>query len=259
MLSKITCIKKLYVQIVMRLIYAATSLCFLVRESRGQGQQIWLDYQLDYPFANVYLFEVGGSYQSNFGDVSKWRNFTVTPTFEWQTFQFLDFIATIPVAYTAQTETYNSFELDPAVGVRYHITQNKRITTQLVFKLEERLFRDLELQEWHFSNRARLKGEVLISLNKPNLFHENLWWSILDYEEFFVTDEQLDERFANRRRLRLGLGYRLNYRNRFEVIYTLQSSRDEIQGEFNRLDNVIQFRYKMYLNPAKQTNLNDTE
>jgi len=61
----------------------------------------------------------------------------------------------------------------------------------------------------------------------------------------------LNERFANRRRGRIGLGYRLNYKNRFELIYTRQSSRNEIEGNFISNDNVIQLVYKMYLNPAK--------
>lgn len=235
----------------MRLIYAASTLCLVAPETRGQGQQLWLDYQVQYPFLNSYLFEVTTSYQTNLWSDSKWRNLTITPTFEWQWFTFIDFIATIPLVYTYQNENYNSFEANPSLGLRYYVTQNKRVNSNIILKIEERMFRNLETKEWEFSNRARLKGEILVSLNKPNLFHDNLWWSILDYEEFFVTDQQLDERYANRRRARAGVGYRLNYRNRFELIYTLQSSRDEIHGDFSRLDNVIQFRYKMYLNPSK--------
>lgn len=237
----------------MRLIYAASTLCLLARESRGQGQQLWLDYQVDYPFANVFLFEVTGSYQTNVWTDNKWRNFTLTPTFEWS-FDVIDLIATVPMAYTQQTTNYNSFELNPSVGVRYNVTENRRITSRIIFKVEERMLTNLETKNWEFSNRLRLKGEILISLNGPTMFQDNLWWSILDYEEFFVTDKQLDERYANRRRGRVGLGYRLNYRNRFEFIYTLQSSRDEIHGEFNRLDNVVQLRYKMFLNPSRPTN-----
>lgn len=241
----------LKVQMVMRLLYAASSLCLLTRECKAQGQQLWLDYQVDYPFANQYLFEVTASYQTNTWSNNNWRNYSLTPTFEWQWFEFLDVLANVPIAYTVQTDDYNSFELDPSLGVRYHVTQNKRITSQVVFKVEERVFRNNAEDKWQTSNRMRLKGEILVSLNGPTLFQDNLWWTILDYEEFFVTDQQVDERFANRRRGRLGLGYRLNYRNRFELIYTLQSSRDEIEGDFNRLDNVLQLRYKMYLNPAK--------
>jgi hypothetical protein len=241
----------------MRMIYAASTLCLLTREGIAQGQQVWLDYQLDYPFANVYLFEVTGSYQTNITSKDHWRNYSITPNFEWQSFEFLDFLASVPIAYTNQTSDYNSFELDPSIGVRYHVTQNKRITSQIVFKIEERIFRNYEEDKWEFSNRARLKGEILVSINGPNLFQDNLWWTILDYEEFFVTDQQVEERFANRRRARLGLGYRLNYRNRFELIYTLQSSRNEIDGDFSRLDNVLQLRYKMFLNPAKPKTASD--
>ena len=238
----------------MRLIYTASTLCLLTRPCGAQGQQVWLDYQVDYPFANVYLFEITGSYQSSVSANSPWRSISVTPNFEWQWFQFLDVLVTAPIAFTNQTEDYASFEVNPSLGVRYHITQNKRITSRLVYKLEERMFYNYEENLWEFSNRMRLKGEILTSINGPNLFQDNLWWAILDYEEFFVTDKQVEERFANRRRARIGVGYRLNYRNRFEFIYTLQSSRDEIDGDFSRLDNVLQLRYKMFLNPSKPIN-----
>lgn len=239
------------VRMVMGIIYAASTLCLLTRESKAQGQQVWLDYQLDYPFANVYLFEVTTSYQTSISANNQWRNIGISPTFEWQSFEFLDVIVSTPFSFTNQTEDYETFNVDPSAGVRYHVTQNKRITSQIVFKIEERILRDFEEDTWEFSNRMRLKGEILTSINGPNLFQDNLWWAILDYEEFFVTDQQLDERFANRRRGRVGIGYRLNYRNRFELIYTLQSSRDEIGGDFSRLDNVLQFRYKMFLNPSR--------
>ena len=107
------------------------------------------------------------------------------------------------------------------------------------------------MEDWDVSNRVRLKGEIWITLNGPNLFTDKLWYTILDYEEFFVVDQELEERFANRRRGRIGLGYRLNYKHRFDLIYTRQTSRDEIDGDFISNDNVIQLRYKMFLNPSK--------
>jgi hypothetical protein len=241
------------VRLIMRLMYVSSTICLLARESKAQGQQLWLDYQVDYPFQNDYLLQLGGSYQSSIGAENKWRNLMLTPTFEWGPFQFLDFIATAPMSFTVQSEDYNSFEVDPALGVRYHVTQNRRITSRLIFKFEERVLRDLENEDWQTSTRLRLKGEIFVSLNGPNLYQDNLWWTILDYEVFYVTDEQLDERYANRQRGRIGLGYRLNYKNRFEVLYTLQSSKDEIYGELHRLDNVIQLRYKMYLHAFKKT------
>ena len=103
------------------------------------------------------------------------------------------------------------------------------------------------------SSTGCLKAEVSIALNGPNLYVDKLWYPFLDCEEFFVIDEQVQERYANRRRGRLGLGYRLDYRNRFEMSYTRQSSRNEIEGGFISNDNVLQIVYKMYLNPPKLT------
>lgn len=223
----------------------------VISVSAQRHEQVWLDYQLDCPFANNYLFEVTATYQTVLTTENKWRNIGITPTFEYQGFRRFDLIGSLPVAYTAQRDTVNSFELDPSLGVRFHITQNKKIDTRLVFKVEERIFHTEGNPDWDHSNRLRLKAEAWISINGPNLFTDKLWYAVVDYEEFYVTDDQLDERFANRRRARIGLGYRLNYRNRFELFYARQSSRNEIQGGYISGDNVVLLRYKMYLNQGK--------
>lgn len=227
-----------------------TSALYASSATSASGQQLWFDYVLDYPFANVYLFEVTGSYQRNTDRDDEWRSINVTPTFEWQSFTQLDLLFDLPIAFTVQRDDYNSFEVAPTAGVRYHVSQNRRVTSAITWKVQERIFRNMELGAWEFSNRMRLKADAKIAINGPNLFQNRIWWVIVDYEEFFVTDEQLDERYANRRRGRMGIGYRHNYRNRFEVIYTLQSSRDEIEGEFSEVNSVIQLRYKMFLNPS---------
>lgn len=123
--------------------------------------------------------------------------------------------------------------------------------TRDVWRYQTRAFQQLETKEWDVSNRTRLRGEIYFSINGPNLFTDKLWYAFADYEEFLVLDQQLDERFANRRRGRVGVGYRLSYQHRFDLSYTAQSSRNEIEGEFLSTDNVIQFKYKLYFNPPK--------
>lgn len=214
-------------------------------------QQLWFDYQLDHPFANQYLLEVTTSYQTVLADSGKWRSMSISPVFEYQYINRLDLMVGAPLFYTNQTVSYNTFEIAPYVGARFHVTQNKRVDSRLIFKLEERFFRNLETHSWEESNRMRLKAEAWISINKINLYQDNVWYAILDYEEFVVVDEQVNERFANRLRARFGIGYRMNYKNRFELIYTLQSSRNEIHGDLISNDNVLQLRYKMFLNPGK--------
>ena len=214
-------------------------------------EQLWLEYQQDYPLANGLLFENTVAYQTVLTKDDKWRSFSLSPTVEYVLFTWLDLTAEIPLAYTVQKEGTNSFEISPILGTRFHITQNRRVNTRFLVRYQQRYFRQIEADDWDISNRVRLKGELWICINGPHLFTDKLWYAILDYEEFIVLDEQVDERYANRRRGRVGVGYRVNYKHRFELIYTRQSSRNEIEGEFISNDNVIQVRYKMFLNPAK--------
>jgi hypothetical protein len=231
------------------------SLCFLIGtalSSSGQAtNQLWADFQVDYPFANKYLFEATSSYQTVISGPSKWKSLNISPTFEDNLGSWFTLVASAPMAYTLQKEATNSFEVSPSLGGKIHFSQGRRIETRLIIKAEERFFRKIETDEWETSSRLRVKVEAWTAINAPNLFADNLWYAILDYEEFVVLDQQVNERFAYIRRGRVGAGYRLNYAHRFEIIYTKQSTRDAIDTDFVNSDNVIQLRYKLYLNPAK--------
>lgn len=215
-----------------------------------QHEQLWLEVQTSYPFANRYLLENTTSYQTVLSKENKWRSLGISPVFEYSLFTRLDVTSEIPVAYTLQKEGYHSFEVSPLVGARYYFTQNRKLDLRLVWRYQVRCFRQVEAQDWEIKNRTRLRAEAYFSINGPNLFADNLWYIFSDYEEFIVIDHQVDERFANRRRARIGVGYRLNYRNRFDLGYTWQSSRDEIGGDFISNDHVLQLKYKLFFNQA---------
>ena len=233
-----------------------TTLLVLAYPSIAQKhEQLWFDFQVSYPFANRYLIENTTSYQTVVSKDDKWRSVAISPNFEYLITRNLDFLFEVPIAYTLQKEGVNSFEISPMIGGRFHITQNRRLDTRILWRYQVRSFHEIEAADWETSNRTRLRGEIYFSINGPNLYTDKLWYLFGDYEEFFVLDQQVNERFANRRRARVGIGYRLSYKHRFDVSYTLQSSRDEIDGAFIRTDNVLQLRYKMYLNPAKAANV----
>lgn len=235
-----------------RLVVTLTFLFFAATYSQAQqDEQLWLEWQLSYPFASRYLLENTTTYQTLLNKDGKWRSINITPTFEYTLVTRLDLLSEISLGYTDQQEGISTFEIAPMVGGRFFITQNKKIDTRLVWRYQVRGFKQIEANDWDVSNRTRLRGEIYWSINGPNLFTDKLWYAFADYEEFFVFDHQLDERYANRRRARIGAGYRLSYKHRFEMSYTLQASRNEIQEDFIGTDGVIQFKYKMYLNPAK--------
>jgi Protein of unknown function (DUF2490) len=221
-----------------------------------QDEQLWFEFQTSYPFGGRYLLENVTAYQTLLNPDNKWRSISISPTFEMTMSRWLDLLSEVGLAYTLQKENANTFEIAPMVGGRFFFSQGKKVDTRFVLRYQQRSFKDLETGDWTSSNRTRLRGEVFVSINGPNLFTDKLWYVFADYEEFIVIDQQLEERFANRRRGRIGVGYRLSYKHRFDVSYTLQTSRNEIDEEFVGTDNVIQCRYKMFLNPAKPIQAN---
>ena len=213
-------------------------------------RQLWTDFQIDYPFGGQYLVEATASYQTLLNKDQEWRAFYFTPAFEFTRFRKVDLLFNVPIGFTRQQPGNATHEADPSLGARFRVSQGKRIDLNIIAKAEERFFYQVESQQWTSSNRLRLKAEVFISLNGPNLFTDRLLYSIADYEEFIVTDQQLNERYANLRRARIGLGYRHSYAHRFELIYTKQSSRDQISDSFATSNDILQVRYILYLNPA---------
>lgn len=235
-----------------RTIFLAIALLLQLTVS-AQQEQLWLDYQLAYPFANRFLLENTTSYQTLLNKNDKWRSLALSPNFEYTIFTQLDLLFEVPLAYTVQKEGTSSFEISPITGARFYLTQNRRLDLRLVLRYQIRAFRQIEDEDWDVSNRTRLRGEIYFCMNGPNMFTDKLWYLFGDYEEFIVLDQQVQERYANRRRTRIGLGYRLSYQHRFDASYTLQTSRNEIDSDFVNNDNIIQLRYKMYLNPKRVT------
>lgn len=214
------------------------------------GKQLWVEWQISYPFANRYLVENTFTYQTLLSGGEKWNSLSLSPTFEMVLTPKFELTSEVPIGWTRQTNNMSTFEVSPLAGVRYHITQGKRIDTRLHARVQSRNVHQIESDVWEHKGRFRLKGEAWISITGPNLFTDKLLYGFVDYEEFVVVDEQVKERFANLRRARVGLGYRLNYTHRFDLIYTWQYSRDEIGDVFGQSDSVIQIKYKMFLNPS---------
>ncbi len=213
---------------------------------------------LNYPFANMYNLESAFTYSTSLRS-PRWRAFDFQITPEAAITRNIDLSASFLGSYTFQNDTLESLELRPTIGVRFHFTEERRIQTRLFVRFEQRHFKDVEAGDWYKSNRFRTRAESVIALNKPTMFSgDKLWYAILDAEWFFVLDEDVEERFANRFRLRAGLGYRLNYNLRFEFVFTNQQSKNAIAENFYSSDNIFRFRIKQYLNKAKPSNATGT-
>jgi hypothetical protein len=60
--------------------------------------------------------------------------------------------------------------------------------------------------------------------------------------EWFIPLDDVAERYANKQRIRAGIGYRRSVRWRFEVLYIWNRSRNTVTDGFTTSDNIIDVR-----------------
>jgi hypothetical protein len=218
--------------------------------SQSRNGQLWAEYMLNYSFANSFNLENAVAYSTAFTS-PKWRSFDYTPTVDYSLFNWLTLTGAVTLSYTAQTEDYNTFEVRPAIGTRFHITPNQRVLIRTYLRLEQRNLKNLGTKEWESSYRPRARLETLIPINRKSYYEDKMCYGIVDFELLYITND-VEERFANRYRLRTGIGYRLNSASRFELIYMLQESRNGINDAFTSVDNIIRVRYRQFLSATRK-------
>ncbi len=236
---------------VTQIVLISMAFCLNSPAQAQTNQQAWFEYMLNYPFANSWNIENAFTYSTALS-APKWRAYDYSATLERDITQHVQIIAQGVLSYTNQTETYNTLEIRPVLGTRLFLTPSKRIQTRLLFRLEQRNMQDLETNQWTQTWRPRARAEAIIPINRDSYYKDNQWYGMIDVEWLFAnTHTDLQERFANRFRLRTGVGYRLNYSMRFEFLFMYQASRNGIDEAFSSSDNVFRFRFKHYLRKTK--------
>jgi hypothetical protein len=225
-------------------------------KAQSSNEQVWFEYMLNYSFANSFNLENAFTYSTLLG-TPKWRALDYSATLEWSINQHVDLMAQTVISYTKQTESNQTLEIRPVLGTRLYFTPNKRIQTRLLLRIEQRNFQDLGTNTWTQTWRPRVRAESIIPINKDSYFQDKLWYAITDFEWLIKTDD-VEERFANRVRWRIGGGYRFSYSLRAEFLYMLQQSKNAIDGTYESTDNIFRFRVKYFLRKTNPSTLGGT-
>jgi Protein of unknown function (DUF2490) len=188
----------------------------------------------------------------------EWWNVDVTPNLEFAAASWLDLITEIGTGYTRQTDDENSTELTPRAGVRLHFMSRDRPRRIRIFERPPKrrfVVRDrilVESRNFFYSGtgtgnsstvRFRNRLEFLVPLNTEKISDDGARYLLSDWEWFIPLDDPA-ERFANRQRIRAGLGYRHTTEWRFEFLYIWTRSRDTTDEGFRTTDNIINLRVK---------------
>jgi hypothetical protein len=186
-----------------------------------------------------------------------WASLDVTPTVEYALRRWLDLVGELATGYTSQTDDTGSFELSPRVGVRIRLPTvdvptgpfrrerlpKYRIVVRDLVRVEARNHFYTDDTGNDSTIRFRNRLELLVPLNRQRVTDDGAYYLLSDWEWFIPLDDP-QERFANRQRVRAGIGYRRNLNWRYEVLYIWNRSRDTINDAFHPSDKIVNLRVK---------------
>ena len=230
-----------------RLSLASLALIFLAGPARvaraqadtstGPTTQIWANLTLGKAVSErAYLeLDVEPKRQVTSGD--QWRGLDVTPLVEYYPASWLDLQAEASVGKTHQRDGLDTFEITPRVGARFRLfakmaphrpgipglKHDRLPLTRLALSTLVRL----ELRNFYYSDdtpnrhegRVRLRLETKLALNHDTLARDSTLYAIGDAEYYAPLGEDLPERYVNKMRVRLGLGYRFSVATKLELLY----------------------------------------
>jgi hypothetical protein len=215
--------------------------------------QLWTDGILGRSFGSYYMAECELSYQTLLSDLDRWTSFNISPSLEASPTAHWSFMFGLPYSYTNQRTGLDTEELRAQLGMKYTFTPFQRVQLRLNLRYETRRSTTVGEDAVSRSQRTRLRAEMVIPLDVASYDSDSMWYGIVDGELFFTLDKDLNERFANRSRVRLGLGRKFSYNWRTELIYTLQRSRVSLTDEDLSTDHIIRLRVKYYFTPRSRS------
>lgn len=223
------------------------------QEKNEKYKQLWLDLMLQKTFNNglSYFGEFGPRYLIQ--EKSGWSQLELSQNVQYNVFWTVDAIGGLLLNYTQQTDTtdlYNSYEVRPWLGFRLHFNPNSKLMVSLFSRMEWRSLYYNNVETVQKSGRLRNRLEFTYSINKPNFYHDELWYITLDGEWYHPIDENPGERFANQGRIRAGIGYRQNYSWRYVIVFMEQFSRNTIDEGFKSANFIVDLRVHFFI-PAK--------
>ena len=236
----------------------------IAEEASETSTQLWVNFMLGRPVNDQFYVEYDIEAAGAIDEAEPWKYLYGTGLAEYYPNQWVDLTGELVTGVTKQTSAEDSAELATRLGIRLHLVRQifatgflnkyrperfseKRFTIANLARLEFRKFwytgdRDDET-EVRFRNRLETK----FALNESNLNSDGVIYLLADVE-FFVplSDEEVAERFATTRRLRLGLGYRFSYKWRFETLYMQDNAKDTIESDINVDARMIDLRFRRF-------------
>ena len=236
------------------LILSMKSLSATGQENNEKYSQLWANFMVFKTYENSFRYLAEFGPRVLLSEANGWSQLELSQNVQYNVFWNVDAIGGLLLNYTVQSDTtdlFNSYEVRPWLGFRIHFNPNSKLMVSFFSRIEFRnLFYSNTKTDQH-STRLRNRLEATYSINRPNFYHDKLWYLTLDGEYYYPITANPDERFANAARIRLGVGYRHNFNWRYVVVFMEQFSRNTINEEFKSSNFIVDLRVHFFI-PAKE-------
>jgi hypothetical protein len=184
-----------------------------------------------------------------------WATLDIAPSFEYKRGQWFDAVGELLVGRTKQTDDLNSTELTPRLGLRLHLLSNlhddlgkerlpkHRLVLRDLLRFEYRnVYYSTDKSDTH-TVRVRNRLETLWPINRQKISDNGATYVSADWEWFMPLDDP-SERYANRQRIRTGVGHRHSPRWTFEALYVWNRSRNTVDDPYTTTDHAVDLTMK---------------
>ena len=182
----------------------------------------------------------------------------VTPLVEYYPARWIDLVGETDFGYTHQDDDVNTTGVTPRIGFRLNLLNNLRERTRLLsgplcrvrlgtlVRFEYRNFWYSDDSDPEHEWRLRIRLEAKIGINHADFAQDKSLYGIFDVEGFIPLSDGVSERYPSKVRTRAGLGYRLRYQTRFELLYIRDSHRDAPGSAKTPTSNTLDARLKLF-------------
>ncbi len=216
------------------------------QDSTTVTSNLWLDFIINWRFARDLRFWADNYYRTLVSGAPTQHMVGTRPELAYAALGWLQVMGGANIRYTDDSGGLNSWELRPYLGVQFIGDRFRRVTFLNYTRLEYRKFlytgSDSSAAAWRLRTRFEVDGLV-----SGKTYSDPGSWRLHGDVEFFVDlSDPVGERFADRARIRLGVGHVRTLKWHFDAFYILQFSRDSKTSGVTGIDNFIRLRVKFY-------------
>lgn len=176
-----------------------------------------------------------------------WIMMNFKPGIAWSAGSIVDLTGGIGFYYTLQKIIPNSFELRPWQGIIVHWPSLGRFGFDHYARFEQRFNRSIGSNEqWSSVLRSRYRLNVIFPINHPGIIDKTLFIKI-NTELFWNMGKSIEERYVNKYRYSMGIGYRFNRIWRLEMYYLAEQSLAFSEEGFKVNSHIFQVSLRTYI------------